>query len=957
MLPALIDISLFRDAIQRDCLILTPNQRLAAKIIQAWGEQVSDDLSQNCAAWKQPRVYSVDHWLKACWDELQDQNHELVRGLAIVGTQQSRYYWERAIADDGLEQPTNFVKLAGDTLKTLENWNLSAAEVPGDNPSVEYFKRWCGRFDELLRRNRLLTIQRSWQLVKQGFQCAALKPELEILVYGFQSTPPLQAALIASASDQVSSIDSTTSQGAVLRIEAEDSQQELRLAATWAAQQLEDKPAQRIGIVVPELNSSLQPVARVVNEALNTLSNGRDPASAGSIESAEILYSPERVDSPEPINSPEPAESLERTEIIANISAGTALRDTPIVNSALLMIGLLKDKRPLSEWLHLLYSPYSQFDQLPLSFRADSEILLRKRNRFELDLSQFINAITPKYQHTDELGNPPQLEQPETEADAVLKPLRALRDYERRQMGSQQSFAAWGDFFVSYLSDLGWPGKRSLNSLEYQQRQHWNRLLEQFTGLDNLGIEVGLSSALKHLQQLAQDSVFHPQTADAPLQILGLLEGSGLRFDQLWIVDMHSQNFPASVSINQLLPAEFQRLHRMPHSLPERELDIANQLLQEYKNNSGRLIVSYPKLRGEEQLDPSPLITDIPLSLNHQQLVESPKAHPPWLYQDYQCQLLADRAPPYKPQLETIRGGSSLLKNQSICPFNAFVTHRLKAEPLEEPRQGLSALDRGSLLHEILFRLWSNWKNSATLKGLSDEQLQQQLAAIIEETLTEWAPNHPILRGDRFRGLEQQRLQKLLLEWLEEEKLRPPFEVVELESKNRLHFGDLEINLRLDRVDQIGDKRLVIDYKSGAVKESSWSGSRPVDPQLPLYVLASDPQANGCAFAQIKGGKIKFVGSTDSQFLDSEKTRNDGDPTEHWAEQIDSWKSALNHLADEFVRGHASVEVYDQTEFGYQDYLLPLNRWSEEADINVEVASSLKSASATISPDKNEISQ
>ena len=36
MLPALIDINLFRDAIERDCLILTPNQRLAAKIIQAW---------------------------------------------------------------------------------------------------------------------------------------------------------------------------------------------------------------------------------------------------------------------------------------------------------------------------------------------------------------------------------------------------------------------------------------------------------------------------------------------------------------------------------------------------------------------------------------------------------------------------------------------------------------------------------------------------------------------------------------------------------------------------------------------------------------------------------------------------------------------------------------------------------------------------------------------------------
>ena len=912
MLPALINISLFRDAIERDCLILTPNQRLAAKIIQAWGEQISDDPSQNCAAWKQPRVYSVDHWLRACWDELQDQNHELVRGLAIVGTQQSRYYWERAIADDGLEQPVNFVKLAGDTLKTLESWNLSADQVPGENPSVEYFKRWCGRFDELLRRNKLLTTQRSWQRVKQGFNSAALPAESEIMVYGFQSTPPLQAALIASASQQVSTIDSVSGNNEVLRIEAEDSQQELRLAASWAAQELHNNPQQRIGIVVPELNNSLQRVARVVNEALNTISNNT---------------------------------GTERSEVIANISAGTALRDTPMVNSALLMIGLLKDKRPLRKWLHLLYSPYSAFDQLPLTFRADSEIQLRKRNRFDFSLSQFITAVTPKHnQEYEQEHEQAHAAEPteEADSDAALKPLRALRDYERRQINSQQSFAAWGDFFVTYLTDLGWPGKRVLNSPEYQQWQHWNRLLEQFTGLDNLGIEVGLSTAFKHLQQLAQDSVFHPQTADAPLQILGLLEGSGLRFDQLWIVDMHSQNFPASVAINQLLPAEFQRLYQMPHSLPERELDIANKLLQEYKNNSSRLIVSYPKLRGEEQLDPSPLITDIALSPHP--LIDSPQAHPPWLYQDYQCQLLADQAPPYQKKFETIRGGSTLLKNQSICPFNAFVTHRLKAEPLEEPTQGLSAMDRGSLLHEILYRLWGIWKDSANLQALSQEQLEQQLTITIGECLTEWAPRHPILRGDRFRGLEQQRLEKLLAQWLEEEKLRPPFEVVELESKNSVRFGDLEINLRLDRVDKIGDKLLVIDYKSGEVKESSWSGSRPVDPQLPLYVLASNPRANGCAFAQIKGGKIKFVGSTDSKFLASEKQSPDGDLSQQWAEQIDQWQSALNNLADEFVRGHASVEVHDQTQFGYQDYLLPLNRWSEEADINAEVAGSISSA-------------
>ena len=171
-------------------------------------------------------------------------------------------------------------------------------------------------------------------------------------------------------------------------------------------------------------------------------------------------------------------------------------------------------------------------------------------------------------------------------------------------------------------------------------------------------------------------------------------------------------------------------------------------------------------------------------------------------------------------------------------------------------------------------------------------------------------------------------MEKLLREWIDEEKQREPFEVANLESSASIRFGDLNISLRLDRVDQIGDKLLIIDYKTGRVQPSKWEGSRPVEPQLPLYLLASKPQANGCAFAQLRAGDIKFIGSSDSQLISFEK------PAEHWSEQIDEWQSALSNLAAEFCQGYTSVEVHHKTSFGYQDHLLPLNRWPEESDIN-----------------------
>ena len=875
MLTPLIDINLFRDAIERDALILTPNHRLAAKINDAWALEIGKSV------WRAPRVYSIDHWLKYCWDELQDQNHTLVSGLSVVGAQQSRYYWERAIAKDDSAHSNSYAKIAADTLKTLQSWNLSVDQVPSDTPAVAFFKRWAGSFDELLEKNKLITQQSSWQLIERGFQIKALPAEAEILLYGFQSTPPLQAGIIKSACDAVQTIDTPHHQAEVYRLECQDPQSELRTAANWAAQQLKTKPQQRIGIVVPDLNNSLQQVGRVVAEALRT----------------------------------------EDTEQVVNISAGTPLANTAVVHCALELVGILQYKRPLNDWLQLLYSPFSAFDQLPLQYRADSELALRKTRRFEFTLEQFLSAILPAEQIVS-----PETESSKT-ARAILQPLIDLKAFSRIKTGTQKSFSAWATFFNQFLDDMAWPGARSLDSIEYQQRQHWTGMVEQFCALDNLGIEVGLATALKYLQQLAQESVFHPKTADAPLQILGLLEGSGLRFDQLWIVGMHSQNFPASVAINPLLPADFQRQHGMPHSLPERELQIAQELLSDYKNNSQRLILSYPLLRGEEQLDPSPLIRDIPVSNGTELLVE-PQTQPPWLLQPEQCELVADKAPHYNPASESIRGGSKLLENQAVCPFNAFATHRLKAEPLDEPIQGLSAMDRGSLIHEILFRLWTQWKTSAFLKSLADQQLTEQLNTVIADTLTEWAPRHAVLRGNRFRALEQQRLEKLLTQWLEEEKLRQPFEVANLESSASISFGDLKISLRLDRVDKIGDNLLIIDYKTGKVTPKKWTGPRPIEPQLPLYLLASKPQANGCAFVQLRAGDIKFMGNSDSQLISFEK------PADNWSAQIDEWQSALNNLATEFISGYAPVEVYDKGSFGFQDHLLPLNRWPEEPEIN-----------------------
>jgi probable DNA repair protein len=887
MLPSLIDINLFREPLEAGNLILTPNHRLAAQIAQSW----SVEMRQHKAVWNAPRVYSIDHWLRHCWDELQDQNHTLVSGLAIVGQQQSRYYWDRAIADCGAQSAIDastyadgrFSKLASDTHRIVQNWNLSEQQIPKSTPSSRQFIQWVEAYNKLLSRNQLITIPASWQLVAQGFAQSALAGEDKIALYGFQSMPPAQQAVIAQATDCQQPITPQAIDGDGYLVACADPQQELIAATQWAAQQLAENPNQRIGLIIPELDHSLTQVSRLTAESLTD----------------------------------------QGVDVAVNISAGTALIETTVVRGAIELLGIFQYQRPLSQWLELLYSPYSVFSQLPVQVLVDVELAVRHSKAFDFTLEQFLNHVSTAVRlspHADSIA-------------LQLKPVFECRSNHRKNNKIRQSFSQWQAFFERSLSDLGWPGQHKLDTFEYQQREHWQRLLEQFCRLDNLGIEVGLTTARKHLVQMAQDAVFHPQTGDAPLQILGLLEGAGLKFDQLWIVGMHSQNFPAAVNINPLLPVDFQRCHAMPHSLPDRELNIAKALWRDYRSNARRLIASYPLLRGEEQLTASPLVFDV-TRVALDQLVGNIKRQPYWLERPDKTELVAETTIAYNPEREKIKGGSTLLKNQSTLPFNAFAVHRLWAEPLQQPIAGLTAMDRGILLHDILYRLWGEWHNAAHLHSLSEQQISDALEQVIEQSLTALSTQHPVLLGSRFRQLEHSRLQKLITAWLAQEKSRPAFEVIGREQLTSVDFGDLQITLRLDRIDQMDGQSLVIDYKSGEVTPSHWQGDRPKDPQLPLYIMATKPQASGCAFAQIKGGNIKFIGIGESSFFEQQTV------IDNWPEQLEQWRKALSNLAYEFSSGFASIEIYDSAVLNFQEYLLPLNRYFEAANINAQLSMS-----------------
>ena len=186
-----------------------------------------------------------------------------------------------------------------------------------------------------------------------------------------------------------------------------------------------------------------------------------------------------------------------------------------------------------------------------------------------------------------------------------------------------------------------------------------------------------------------------------PSRFWVLYEVNGLRFDHLWVVGLHNDNWPASAKPNPFIPGSLQRAAHLPNSSPQRELEVAQTITRRLLETAPDCVFSYPgQIDGEDVL-PSPclLSTLLTCRANRQAgRVKTGAASLPTLKNHRSSPLVT----PGELIHGTARGGSSILKNQALCPFRAFASNRLGADGLETPADGISPMLHGSLVHRVL---------------------------------------------------------------------------------------------------------------------------------------------------------------------------------------------------------------------------------------------------------------
>ncbi|WP_446742791.1 PD-(D/E)XK nuclease family protein [Silvibacterium acidisoli] len=804
------------------------------------------------AVFASPAIESWDAFVAGLWQ--QQSALEADPPLVLTPLQERRVWLRMLRADAGqLVSPESMAALAQSAYALLSDYDAhDERRYPWGKTDADHFRVWAENFDrECSRQNWLSASHLPLRLA------ASLSVPLpaEIVLAGFERMAPADQGLLEAIHSRGTRIvyASLPEATEAEHICATDLAQEANACARFLKQQLVQNPAARLGVIVPDVGAVRPVVDRIFRRILA-------PAS-------DSLF----------VTQPLPWE----------FSLGQPLGDVPLIRAALLLLRWMTSPLEEEEVTWLLLSGFlgKQADYLPHAV-FDASLRNADSLSIEIDLADLLRRNRL----------------PVATQDALKSALdSAARFNDERTAGT------WADLVQPLLDRAGWPGNAQNDSLFYQAQTAWERLLNEVALLDFDGARISYRDFLFILGEQARETIFAPESLGAPIQVMGALEASGQHFDALWFLGADDQKWPARGSMHPLLPGELQRRQRMPYASPEADLEYAGIVTARILGSAPVVFVSYGELNADGEQRPSPLLD------RTGEWQKQPEEKPERIKPKLETVTEGSAAIPWP--IEQSAGGSEVIRDQAACPFRAFANIRLGAEPLNRTDWGLTPARRGSLLHAVLEYVWSPAKDGlathdALVTTIREGELDIFLDEAIKNAFAEEKPHDEW--SDAYLALEKNRLHTLLGEWLRGEAERQPFEVEATEQDLRnVNVGGLNLRLRADRIDRVGDGHLLIDYKTGLVSPSAWKSERPDEPQLPLYaVFGNVERVIGALFAQIRTGDSKFSGNIANakEQLNASLTPRSGLVKEPYTHAMhEGWTSALLSLADEFLHGEARV--------------------------------------------------
>jgi ATP-dependent helicase/nuclease subunit B len=823
--------------------------------------------AEGLTAWPAPRIRPWDGFVRAAWLARTSE------ARMILSPQQEESLWSEIIAADTsaawLPGPLHRIALlAMDAHRLLCFYaphflRFGARTLWQQDAAV--FSRWLATFDDACRSGGFLSASRlPLQLIPALTSDSIPRPPL--LVAGFDRMLPIQRELFTAWGSWREARRAEMARQTSF-YQAPDQSTELAACALWCADRLKANPHARLLVVTQQAATRRGEMERTFSRFLRSI---------GYSASGAPLF---------------------------EFSLGVALRQVALARGALLVLRWLD--APIEEheldWListGQLAAGNEESRALAAFMRA-----LRRRGfeRTQWPLRDFL-------------------------AQSVFEPLpaawiarfrqaRLLFDKFARERASSRKQARpleWAELASRLLEATGWPGGRALTSSEFQILRRWEQALDAFASLGFTGRQMSWSDFLSSLERMVAETLFAPESEDAPILIAGPAESAGLEAGGVWFLGASEDAWPVSGASHPFLPFDVQRDAGMPHASAQLDWQVAEAVTDRLLCSASEVRFSFARMADGVAMRPSRLIlkaAGAPQELSQALVAPRARAAQTIWMED------ASRIPfPAGP----LRNGVNVLTAQSQCPFKAFAVARLDAKDWDRAQAGLTPKQRGNLLHAVLHSIWSpppqGIRSHADLAARLDS-LEEFVGFHVREALA--SENFAAARASlppAYLALEETRLITLVGEWLRYEAQRIPFTVDKTEVETDASIAGLDLHLRLDRIDQLVDgSLLVIDYKTGNVTPQSWDLPRPDDVQLPLYAafaLQPAPTPPGLVFARVRAGQPCFAGrmadarATLFAFLG---------PQSHLVQKplsqknLEEWRRAIEDLARNFLEGRAEV--------------------------------------------------
>lgn len=840
-------------------LVITASERAARSLTQAFHRARR---AEGLTAWQSPPILDWQAFVRSTWD---DRNLD---GRLVLNSLQEQSLWARAVTTASPDA----ARLAGarDRLAALalDAHSLLCAYAPqmlskrarsAWDQDAAAFSEWLVHFDELCRTGGLISPARlPLELIELLKRDTAERPPL--LLVGFDRILPTQREFFAAwgAAKQVSFGQTAE------RIEfhhAADPVSELAACAIWSKHRLAANPRARLLVISQDV-----------------------PSRRGEIERAFLRFVCE--------NQTDSAPSR-----VFEFSLGVSLGQIAIARAAGLLLHWLDESIAEHEldWL-LSTGQIAASPAESLALTAFMRELRRKGlERTRWSLAEF-------------LRQKPAAELPAAWVTRITQAQRRLHEFARRP----QSPLAWSELSPQLLQLAGWPGYRALTSAEFQAQRRWQQAVDDCASLGFDGRSIPWKEFLALLDRAVSETLFAPESEDSPILIAGPTESAGLSADAVWFLGVTEQAWPPSGATHPFIPISVQRAAGMPHASPRLDWDLAGAVTRRILSSAPEVHFSFARQNEGVEARPSRLVEQLAgaaLPLPTELAVPAASSPLAATFRD------ATRVP-FPPG--NARGGAAALSAQSQCAFKSFATARLGADCWDQAEAGLNAKERGQLLHEVLHSVWAGpprgIRSHAELIALPDlrafvaDHVRGAVQAAMPARARESMP-------PRYLALEEERLLSVVTEWLEFERTRVPFTVLETEQKAGVSIAGLPLSVRLDRIDCLIDNSLlVIDYKSGNNTPASWDLPRPDDVQLPLYSTFAFPgdanQIGGLVFAKVRAGEAEFSGKVrDAKSTLRGKISANANLVRKplTSEQLAEWKLYIENLALAFLAGRSVV--------------------------------------------------